>query len=228
VIGGYPGDHDGGDSAVDHNAARAGQERAQARHARKPWCHAAVRALAEGDHAGWDEETWKSRLDPAWPKYFANLHSPLAAPHMARFRTEVRMNLAMSSAWFGDVHHFDDIDSCPSLARVRCPSLVIAGKTTSSAARRGTDRSQQRFRQRVTSRSLTQVTSHSTSNRVRSGPRCSTGWPPPDYRPDGRPESGAGAEATGSTARGQTFAPDGRSPQMRFPQYRARTARYAR
>jgi pimeloyl-ACP methyl ester carboxylesterase len=32
---------------------------------------------------------------------------------MARFRTEVRMNLAMSSAWFGDVHHFDDIDVLP-------------------------------------------------------------------------------------------------------------------
>ena len=34
----------------------------------------------------------------------------------------------MSNAWFGGVHHFDDIDILPSLAAVQCPSLVIAGQ----------------------------------------------------------------------------------------------------
>ena len=34
----------------------------------------------------------------------------------------------MSNAWFGGVHHFDHIDILPSLAEVRCPSLVIAGQ----------------------------------------------------------------------------------------------------
>ena len=34
----------------------------------------------------------------------------------------------MSNAWFGDVHHFDDIDILPSLAGVTCPCLVIAGQ----------------------------------------------------------------------------------------------------
>jgi len=34
----------------------------------------------------------------------------------------------MSNAWFGHANHFDDIDILPSLAAVRCPSLVIAGQ----------------------------------------------------------------------------------------------------
>lgn len=34
----------------------------------------------------------------------------------------------MSNAWFGGVHHFDDVDILPSLPGVRCPSLVIAGQ----------------------------------------------------------------------------------------------------
>jgi pimeloyl-ACP methyl ester carboxylesterase len=38
------------------------------------------------------------------------------------------MNQAMNNAWFGDIHHFDDIDILPSLAAVNCPSLVIAGQ----------------------------------------------------------------------------------------------------
>jgi hypothetical protein len=143
---------------------------------------------------------------------------------MARFRTEVRMNLAMSSVWFGDVHHFDDIDVLPFPREGQVP---VPG-----------DRRQDDFicgpawnrpiAAAIPSARYVEVadTGHlpQYEQPVRSGPRCSTGFPPPDYRPDGRPESGAGAEATGSTARGQTFAPDGRSPQMRFPQYRARTA----
>jgi len=131
VIDGYPGGvlHGSG-SAIDHDAARAERERAYARHASEPWYDAAVRALAEEeDHGqGWDEETWISRFDPAWPMYFADPSSPLSAPHLARVRAEVRMNMTMSSAWFGDVLHFDDIDILPALAGVRCPSLVIVGQ----------------------------------------------------------------------------------------------------
>jgi pimeloyl-ACP methyl ester carboxylesterase len=126
VIDGYPGGHDGGDPAVDHDAARAEQERACGRHAREPWYDAAVRAVAEEDYQGWEEKTWKTRRDPAWPMYFADPSSPMAAPHLAQFRAEVRMNLAVSRAWFGDVHHFDDINILPSPAGLRCPSLVIA------------------------------------------------------------------------------------------------------
>jgi proline iminopeptidase len=130
VIDGYPGSiTDGPDSAVDHNAARAERERGYARHASEPWYDAAVRALAEeDDDQGWDEETWISRFDPAWPMYFADPRSPLAVPHLARVRAEVRMNRTMNNAWFGDVHHFDDVDILPSLARVKCPSLVIVGR----------------------------------------------------------------------------------------------------
>ena len=38
------------------------------------------------------------------------------------------MNTVMNNAWFGDGPHFDDVDILPSLAGVRCPSLVIAGE----------------------------------------------------------------------------------------------------
>ena len=127
VIDGYPGGRIEG-SGVDHEAAQAEQERACARHVSEPWYDAAVRALAEPDDEDWDEETWRSRRDPTWPMYFSDPGSPMAAPHLARFRAEVRINRAMSSAWFGDVHQFDDLDILPVLAGVRCPSLVIAGQ----------------------------------------------------------------------------------------------------
>ena len=128
VIDGYPGGHEGSGSAVDYTAAHAEQERAYARHASEPWYDAAVRALAAMDDEEWDEATWISRFDPAWPMYFADPRSPLAVPHLARVRAEVRSNRVMSNAWFGHANHFDDIDILPSLAAVRCPSLVIAGQ----------------------------------------------------------------------------------------------------
>lgn len=129
VIDGYSGSIDASGSVIDHNAARAEQERAYARHASEPWYDDAVRALAQEDNTEeWDEETWISRFDPAWPMYFADPCSPLAAPHLARVRAEVRMNMVMHNAWFGHAHHFDDTDILPSLADVRCPSLVIAGQ----------------------------------------------------------------------------------------------------
>jgi len=128
VIDGYPGGHEGSSSAVDYTAARAEQERAYSRHASEPWYDAAVRGLAGADNEEWDEATWISRFDPAWPMYFADPRSPLAVPHLARVRAEVRSNRVMSNAWFGHANHFDDIDILPSLAAVRCPSLVIAGQ----------------------------------------------------------------------------------------------------
>lgn len=108
--------------------------------------------------------------------YFADPSSPLSAPHLARIRAEVRINMAMGQAWFGEACRFDGIDIVPSLAAIKCPSLVIAGdNTTSSTVRRGTGRSRQRFRLRVSWRSLTQVTSRSTSNLVLSEPHFLTG-----------------------------------------------------
>jgi len=128
VIDGYPGGYEGAGSAVDYRAAHAEQERAYARHAGEPWYDAAVRALAGMDDGERDEETWISRFDPAWPMYFADPGSPLSAPHLARVRAEVRSNRVMSNAWFGGVHHFDDVDILPSLAGVTCPCLVIVGQ----------------------------------------------------------------------------------------------------
>jgi proline iminopeptidase len=130
VIDGYPGGAlDDAGAGIDHDAVSAERERAYARHASEPWYDAAVLALAEEEgNEDWDEQTWISRFDPAWPMYFTDPSSPLAAPHLARVRAEVRMNMAISHAWFGHVHHFDDVDILPSLAGVSCPSLVIAGQ----------------------------------------------------------------------------------------------------
>lgn len=128
VIDGYPGGGDTVGSAVDLDAARVEQERVYARHASEPWYDAAVRSLEAESDEGSDEEIWISRFDPAWPMYFADPSSPLAAPHLARVRTEVRKNVAMFEAWFAHVHHFDDIDILPRLAKVGCPSLVVAGQ----------------------------------------------------------------------------------------------------
>jgi proline iminopeptidase len=130
VIDGYPGSAlDDSRPGVDHDAASAERERAFARHESEPWYDAAVLALAEEEgNEGWDEQTWISRFDPAWPMYFADPSSPLAAPHLARVRAEVRRNMAMNHAWFGQAHHFDDVDILPTLTGVRCPSLVIAGQ----------------------------------------------------------------------------------------------------
>ena len=128
VIDGYPGSIDGSGSAVDYDAARAERERAYARHAREPWYDAAVRALAEENDEKWDEQVWISGFDPAWPMYFADPYSPLAAPHLARVRAEVRINMAITTAWFADVPYFDHIDIVPSLAAVQCPALVITGQ----------------------------------------------------------------------------------------------------
>ena len=128
VIDGYPGGYEGSGSAVDHSAADAERDRAYARHVGEPWYDAAICALAEADDEEWDEETWISRFDPVWPMYFADPGSPLAVPHLERVRAEVRSNRTMSNAWFGGVHHFDHIDILPSLAEIKCPSLVIAGQ----------------------------------------------------------------------------------------------------
>jgi proline iminopeptidase len=129
VIDGYSGSIDASGSVVDKDAVRAEQERAMARHASAPWYEAAARVIAgdERDDDS-DEQSWISGFDPAWPLYFADPDSQLAAPHLARIRAEVRMNMALYDSWFGGVHHFDDTDILPSLARVTCPSLVIAGQ----------------------------------------------------------------------------------------------------
>ena len=90
-----------------------------------------MRALDDDNNegnAGGDEEVQLTRFDPAWPLYFADPDSFAAAPHLARIRAELRWNVTMSDAWFGDDTHFDAVDIVPSLGAVECPTLVIAGE----------------------------------------------------------------------------------------------------
>lgn len=127
VIDGYPG---GGVSPeIDSALTDAERERALARHATASWFRAACAALEDGDvDAALDEEAANRRFDPAWPLYFADPGSTVAAPHLARIRTEIRMNLDMERAWFGQPERFDDVNILPALGDVACPSLVIVGE----------------------------------------------------------------------------------------------------
>ena len=129
VIDGYSGDRIE-DSAVDADATRAESKRCIERHVDSSWYEAAIGVLERGDEldATGDEEAWLAGYFPLWPLYFADPESPLSAPLLARFRTEMRYNLDMSNAWTGKEHYFDDIDILPSLGAIQCPSLVIAGE----------------------------------------------------------------------------------------------------
>ena len=129
VVDGYPGGNQG--ATWNATLTDAERERAWSRHAGAPWFDAAVRALDDdenGGNVGDDEEVQLTRFDPAWPLYFADPDSFAAAPHLARIRAELRWNVTMSDAWFGDDTHFDAVDILPSLGAVECPTLVIAGE----------------------------------------------------------------------------------------------------
>jgi len=126
IIDGYPGG-----ASVSPAISEAERRRALQRHASATWFEAAIEALeAEdvGDSFGLDEADVNARFDPVWPLYFSDPASALAAPHLARIRREVRLNVEMSDAWYGDEYSFDDVNVLPELANVSCPTLVVAGE----------------------------------------------------------------------------------------------------
>jgi proline iminopeptidase len=126
VVDGYPGG-----AAVDPSLTAAERERALARHDGTHYIEAARAALDEENDAEStaDEETSNRNFLTAWPVYFADPTSATSAPHVARVRAQVRMNLEMSNAWFAEPHAFDSgVNILPSLASVACPSLVIVGE----------------------------------------------------------------------------------------------------
>ena len=133
VIDGYPGgivDGSPGGSGVDSSLTAAERERSLARHDGTDYIDAARDALNEEyDESTMDEETYNRLFAPAWPIYFANPTSPQSSPHVERITEEVRLNVDMSNAWFGEPHHFDSgVNILPSLGSVGCPSLVIVGE----------------------------------------------------------------------------------------------------
>jgi proline iminopeptidase len=126
VIDGYPGG-----AGFDPRLAAAERERALARHDGTDYIEAARKALDEeyDDESTADEETSHRNFSAAWPVYFADPASVLSAPHIARIREEVRLNLDMNNAWFAQPLEFDaDVTILPSLGAVACPTLVIVGE----------------------------------------------------------------------------------------------------
>jgi len=135
VVDGYPGGIDG--SNLDPAVTEAEYQRAIARHRNAPWYADAVGAFEEEsdvaaateyEQGSTDEEQAMNAFDAAWPLYFSDPASPLSAPHLARIRREVRMNMDLYGSWFDATPHFDGIDIRPALAGVRCPALVIVGE----------------------------------------------------------------------------------------------------
>ena len=132
VIDGYAG----GASLDDAGVQRAVQERDQcfAHHANASWFAKAMRALdadTEADAGATlpgDEEAWIKLFDAVWPLYFFDPTSERGSPHLERIRSEVRMNMAMGFAWYGEVTAFENISILPELGGVRCPTLVVAGE----------------------------------------------------------------------------------------------------
>lgn len=122
VVDGYPG------ALSAQPAAEVEQARALARHEGAEWFPAAMQAFGDEEVVDLDEAGTIAVFDPAWPLYFADPGSALAAPHLARIRREVRWNVEMDHAWFRGPHHFDAIDILPAMSAVRCPTLVIAGE----------------------------------------------------------------------------------------------------
>ena len=125
VIDGYPG----GD-ALDPRSVAAEQERALARHDGTDYIDVARAALDEeyDDSSTSDEEAANENFLAALPVYFSDPTTNLSAPHVARIRKEVRMNLEMSNAWYLEPDGFDaGVDILPSLGSVSCPSLVVVG-----------------------------------------------------------------------------------------------------
>jgi len=121
VIDGYAG---GG--SVPPEAAKAERERAFDRLRDRPWFAGALAAFERSmalDHPTEEEEV--RAFDPAWPLYFAEPDSPRARSHIARLVREARWNGDAGRAWDDAT---EAADHRPTIAGVRCPTLVIAGE----------------------------------------------------------------------------------------------------
>jgi proline iminopeptidase len=132
VIDGYAGGAALDDAGV--KAAESERDRCFSHHASAPWYPDAIRALEADDEmdeaaqSAGDEEAWVSLFDAVWPFYFFQPTSAVASPHLERIRSEVRMNMEVSFAWYGGASAFDDVSILDELSIVRCPSLVVAGE----------------------------------------------------------------------------------------------------
>ncbi|HEX5828325.1 MAG TPA: alpha/beta hydrolase [Candidatus Limnocylindrales bacterium] len=120
VISGYPGF-----GAVDEAAATAERERALDRLRTEPWFDAAWRCWEAGARPGRTEQDIADRFWTYLPFYFAHPEDPVAVAHIERIGREQRWHMPANEAWVG---WRAAMDWRPLLARVRCPTLVVAGE----------------------------------------------------------------------------------------------------
>jgi pimeloyl-ACP methyl ester carboxylesterase len=121
VIDGYAG---GG--SVPPDVADAERERAFDRVRDRPWFAEALagfeRSIALVHPT---EEVDVATFNHAWPLYFADPESAPSRAHIERLVREQRSNVEVGRVWN---ERFEAEDHRATIARVRCPTLVMAGE----------------------------------------------------------------------------------------------------
>jgi pimeloyl-ACP methyl ester carboxylesterase len=92
----------------------------------RPWFAEALAGFERSislDHPTEEEDVATFNL--AWPLYFADPESVRARQHIERLTREQRSNVVVSRVWN---ERFEASDHRVTIARVKCPTLVMAGE----------------------------------------------------------------------------------------------------
>jgi len=121
VISGYAGA-----GSVDAAVAEAERDRALDRIRDRPWFPDAWRAVQRAfSGERMTEAETAAVFGTFFPVYFAEPEDLVSVAHIARIRREQRWHVPIVEAWEGAR---EEADYRPGFARVRCPTLVIAGE----------------------------------------------------------------------------------------------------
>ena len=119
VIDGYAGV-----ASIPEAAAAAERERALDRVRATPWFDAAVAHFDDGLDIPITPRELDESFAPSWPLYFANPDRARSRAHIERLQRETRWNVEAARAWEPE----PPINLLTDLARIGCPTLVIAGE----------------------------------------------------------------------------------------------------
>jgi proline iminopeptidase len=113
---------------LDAGDASAEGEAMLARHAGAPWYEEARVVMDQWTErilASNDPSEMEKMMSTVLPFYMAYPDRPDVAAALAEFRQHLKADLAAGKAWEGGL--YQTIDLRPLLARVSCPTLVVAG-----------------------------------------------------------------------------------------------------